>query len=275
MCLVNVTLIALVQPLLLQLVCILKKGDKEEAQDSQDGHRHLTPDAVLTVDVPLSPLTVVLLRLIYASILIYDFICVYILDSRCVNIFIVELLAEGLGLFELCLELLLELLLDFLLEAEAGLPILLFDGLDDLLIFLLENLILNVALNIYLIHVKFEHGEARTDRTEADLAHHIVLLLHLLAGFLVGLGHLLAGLLVPLGLHLVLLLLLDKALYPVQLHLLLLNGVCELQHVGEVLKLDLAVQNDLRLPDQVLESLVTLHDLITAQRLRELLDSEV
>ena len=155
MCLVNVTLIALVQALLLQLVCVLKKRDKEEAEDSQDGHRHLTPDAILAIDVPLSPLTMVVLRLINASILIYDFVNVYVLDPRRVNIFVVELLAEGLGLLELCLELLLELLLDFLLEAKARLAILLSDGLDELLVLLFEDLILNVTLNIYLIHVKF------------------------------------------------------------------------------------------------------------------------
>lgn len=74
---------------------------------------------------------------------------------------------------------------------------------------------------------------------------------------------------------LLLLLLAQIALDSLDLQLLLLNSVCELEHVRKVSLLYLSVENQLSLPDQVLEAGVSLNYLLTTKGICELLDSYV
>lgn len=72
-----------------------------------------------------------------------------------------------------------------------------------------------------------------------------------------------------------LLLLLDEAPDSIELYLLLLDCVRELKHVGEVVELDLAIEDAPRLPDQILQPLILLYDFLASERLNELLHRDV
>ena len=65
---------------LFNLVSVLKQRNKEQAQDSQNGHRQVTPNTILAVDIACSPLAMPLFGLINASIIVNDFVCVYVQD---------------------------------------------------------------------------------------------------------------------------------------------------------------------------------------------------
>ena len=164
---------------------------------------------------------------------------------------------------------LLQLFLDLLLETEAHFAVLLLNRFYQFPILIFLNHFFNILL-LLLQNLRFHDVCHWHDYREvkAHHAHFCRLLLlvhqfHVLFGFLVGALAFFS--LRPFF---------NEASYPVKLSFLLFYGVRELKDIGEVLELYLAIEDELRLPNQVFQSLVRLNNLFPAESLLKLFNSQ-
>ena len=158
-------------------------------------------------------------------------------------------------------DLVLQALLNLLLEAETVFCTLLLDYLDQLFIFFFLDLSLDLLIcflsKVFLKVSSYIHGHVATDIVLLSYAIQIrvfrffttslqLLLLYVRFFELIGIS-----VLVLLGLDLLLIEAFGIPFDPRQLLSLLLHCVSELEHVGEVLDLDLVIKDEFALPEQV------------------------